>query len=266
MRVLAAAVSDTGKVREKNEDNLLFGGDILAPGQQTLPAAQLELDTEAPCLLGVFDGMGGYAGGEKASAIAAEVAREAELHSGEDLPQRLREICLEANDAVCEAAEGSHMGTTAAMLCFAGNRYVLCNVGDSPVFLLRHGKLRQVSVDHNLRSVYEAATGKKADPKQKFRLTQCIGIPREEMQITPYVAAGRIRPGDVFLICSDGVTDMLPLQSIREILSRNPEPREMTAQLLEAALAAGGVDNITAICLKVPDGRWKLFLKRRKKD
>ena len=256
MRLQAAVLSNAGKVREKNEDNFYFNGEFMPAVNQGMDAHQEWVFLEKPALFGVFDGMGGYAAGERASNMTAQAADRLwqdwdRTGTPADLMER---ICMEANSVVCDAMEAEHgrrMGSTASMLMFDNEQYHVCNIGDSPIFLLRQGKLWEISMEHTERWTCEKVTGQKAPPKKKFRLTQNIGIFEDEMAIEPYCSDGPIQMGDVFLICSDGVTDMLDQEQVQEILSKPLPTGEMIRQLLAGALEAGGKDNITAICLRV---------------
>ena len=269
MKYSVAAKSVTGRVRRQNEDNFLLNGEILEMTHKDSALLSGEFTDEGAHLVGVFDGMGGYDGGEVASYIAAVVTRE---YAASQLPcdskeAFLNDLCLEANDEVCKEADGSQMGTTCALLYFHEGKYTVCNIGDSPVFLFRNGAMCQISVDHNGRATFEMATGKKAPAGKKFSLTQCIGIPRDEMLIEPYIASDHVRKGDFFLICSDGLTDMVDFKDIEEVIGKFKEPEEVTEELITRAMNAGGRDNITIVCSVASDesGRVKTldgFLKR----
>lgn len=252
MQFFAAAASVVGNVRGNNEDNFSLDGFHLQQvhGNTALITEVMAGDTAH--LAGVYDGMGGYRGGETASWIMASAAARwlDRLRTTPDPGGTLAELCLDANESVCAAADGSNMGTTCALLCVTDDTYAVCNVGDSPVFLLRDGIFRQLSVDHNQKALIESITGRPAAPGQKFKLTQCIGIPKEEMQIQPHLCRGKPAAGDRFLLCSDGLTDMLDSNTISRILAEAATMEAAAAALVERALAAGGIDNITVICLE----------------
>lgn len=250
MNCSAAARCLTGLVRRNNEDNFSMDGDALDLKHTDSPLVCRTFADRSPHLFGVFDGMGGHRDGEMASFLAASTVAECipEL-SGSNPAQVLTEFCLKANDKVCTAADGSQMGTTCALLCLKGDRFTVCNVGDSPVFLIRKGTIRQLSMDHNQRATYERVTGKPARPGQKFPLTQCLGIPKEEMLIEPYVTAGKAEKGDIFLLCSDGITDMLGLDMLLQVCVEDPSPEKIASTLTQKAMAAGGKDNATLICV-----------------
>ena len=256
MRLQAAVLSNAGRVREKNEDNYYYNGEFMPATNRGVDAHQEWVQLDRPALFGVFDGMRGYAAGERASNLTAQAAdrlwREWDrTGTPADLMER---ICMEANSVVCDAMEadnGRRMGSTASMLMFDNEQYHVCNIGDSPIFLLRQGQLWEISMEHTERWTFEKVTGQKAPPKKKFRLTQNIGIFEDEMAIEPYCGDGPIQKGDVFLICSDGVTDMVEEQQICNLLARCDSPEICVEELIRASLDGGGRDNITAIVLDV---------------
>ena len=259
----AAAICDRGKVRAKNEDNLLVDYEILPKEHDHKALSVKGLSLSSLPLFGVFDGMGGYTAGEIASHLTANIARRfwVKKQLRLDAAGTLRRICTAANDAVCSAMRarsGMQMGSTAAMLSFDRSGFFACNIGDSPIFCLRDGRLLTVSQEHTERAVYEKVTGKKSEPTQKFRLTQNIGIFAEEFLISPYSCSGEVFPDDVFLLCSDGITDMLTPETIRTILDSGEPPKAIADTLFEAAMLAGGRDNITAVVIKIRE-TFRLF-------
>lgn len=257
MRYQVAAQSLCGKVRKNNEDNFCLHDQILPLSHGDSNLIKKVVTLEVPHLLGVFDGMGGYNDGETASYLTALTAQKYadKLDNGSGLARTLIDLCMEANDKVCDTAKGNKMGTTCAMLCLSGSRYVVCNVGDSSIFLVRKGQMKQITVDHNQRATYEKATGKVAPPDQKFKLTQCIGIPKEDMLIEPYVGEGILQKGDAFVLCSEGITDMLDKSVIKDVVNGSDSAEAMATEMMRLALLAGGKDNLTVICVKVEE-KW----------
>ena len=239
-----------GLRRENNEDNFLFRGLHLELENSGLDQV-LTWDTplRSPAYLAVFDGMGGEANGEEAAWIAARTLKErTDRLPGERVP--LEDVCLEANDRICRRARerGAGLeGATAAILCLHGAEAEIANLGDSRIFLLRDGALRQLSADHTDQALLRAQgiTGRRP------RLTQHLGIEPEELVIQPHRARMGTRVGDRFLLCTDGLTDMVEEAEIQRILAA---PRSMALaaeELIRRALAAGGRDNVTVICCAV---------------
>lgn len=269
MKFDVAAKSSVGRIRRNNEDNLILDGEILPLEHKDSAVLYRYISSEGGKLVGVFDGMGGYSDGEKASYIAAMTAMLAMEHKSGSIPheQFLHSLCMEMNDEVCKEADGSGMGTTCALLFLYSDRYTVCNIGDSPVFLVRNGEMKQISVDHNQKATFERATGKPAPANQKFKLTQCIGIPKDEMIIEPHIASDVVQVGDFFLLCSDGVTDMVPFEEIEAVICEKKTSGAIINELILKAMDAGGRDNITAVCVAATGAESRVrnmdgFLKR----
>ena len=199
-------------------------------------------------VFGVFDGMGGEQAGEYASYIAASVL-EKSRESASGSKEKLCSCCLEMNKAVCSFARENgvrSMGSTACLVNFSDKELHFCNIGDSKIYHLSQGVLLQLSVDHCL----EVAQG-------KAPLTQFIGVPEEEFIIQPHITSAQYRKGDRFLICSDGLTDMVPVGKITEMLDSDKNAQQCCEALLEATLGNGGRDNITVLICDIV--RKKLF-------
>lgn len=237
-----ACVCHRGKVRRINQDNLVWEKQFLPMGDEGLAGIVCgALPLERTLLFGVFDGMGGEQRGEAASWIAAGTAAE---WDATDDREEIRKLCREMNRRICEFAAGnglSSCGTTAAMLLVDGKKAIGCNLGDSRIYYLRNGFLTQLSEDH-VYPVY--ASGKPP-------LLQYLGIPESEMSIEPSLFSKEIRTGDMILICSDGLTDMVDEDRILRVLMPAGSLEDKAEALLDAALSAGGRDNITIILVEI---------------
>lgn len=250
-----SCLSHIGNVRSINQDNFICDGRYMnmsdIPIEFPLCGTKISQDIS---VFGIFDGMGGEECGEIASYIASKAASDIEI--GKDVIADLSKFCHKANNDICDYAtmhEISTMGTTAAMLVFAEKEVVLCNIGDSKIFRLCKGTLEQISVDH----VAVAAFGVKPP------LSQNLGIPPSELVIDPYFARGSYNDGDVYLICSDGLTDMVTNEEISKVLTSTGVLNKAIEILLEKALTNGGRDNITIVLCKIErDLRWLSNLKR----
>lgn len=252
--ILYSCVSHAGNVRKINQDNFICGGRYMEPndGDMKFPLCGAE-SSKGSCVFGIFDGMGGEERGEVASYIAAKDA--AALEIGKDAVAALSQFCQRANTDICDYAdknEVSSMGTTAAMLAFTDSGITLCNIGDSKIFRFCGGVLEQISKDH----VSVAAFGVKPP------LSQNLGIPPTELIIEPYLAQGAYNDGDIYLICSDGLTDMVPTEEIAVILTSASVEAACTG-LLEKALSHGGRDNITIILCRIERESGWLFKRSR---
>lgn len=228
MRVVVAAATDIGQVRDGNEDTYVV---------------------EEP-LFALADGMGGHRGGEVASRIAIETL-ERLFATGEGT---LPEIVREANRAVFERSMSdrsvSGMGTTLTAAVLEGDHVRLAHVGDSRAYLLRDGALRRLTIDHTLvdRMVRSGEiTAAEADVHpHKNVLTRALGTDQEvdvdERSVT-------LEEGDRLLLCSDGLTGMVTEDQIQAILEASPAPQSAAERLVRAANRAGGVDNISVVVL-----------------
>ncbi len=242
--------SHIGKVRSMNQDNFICNGVFSLPNENTVTFPLTDtLSLREPYLFGVFDGMGGEERGEMASYIAAKEASFLPLTK--ESISLLGEFCHYANLAICQYIQDHHlssMGTTAAMLLFYKNNITLCNIGDSKIYRLAGESFEQISTDH----VAMAPFGVKPP------LSQNLGIPPEWLQLEPYFSKGECHKGDRYLICSDGLTDMVTPEEIKELLATTPTA-EAAGVLTQKALENGGKDNITIIVLEVQQKKKRLF-------
>jgi len=235
--VSASGQTDKGQKRKNNEDSYAV------------------LDEHG--LFVVADGMGGYAGGEIASALTVEIiekAFKAQTFDGppyENVPRRGSELARSiqmANRAVYEKAQSDPMlkgmGTTVVAARFSLNkqRLYLGHVGDSRCYRLREGKFEQITTDHTMAAL--GFTG----PAFAHRLNRAVGTqPSVEIDLI----IGRPRPGDTYLLCSDGLSKMVPDSELGEILIASNHPQKALDALIERANEKGGHDNITAILVSV---------------
>jgi serine/threonine protein phosphatase PrpC len=218
-----------------------------------------------PCL-GLFvvaDGMGGYEGGEIASAIAVDAIQDLVRRTAGDAdvtwPYRIdparsvaeNELMVAtrlAADRIAAQRRGelASMGSTVAVLRFSGDHAVIAHVGDSRVYRLRGGALDQMTVDHSLAAQLEAG-GVRVDAHFAWRhvVTRALGTPVSE----PEIQRAPVEPGDVFLLCSDGLSEVLAPERIAALLAA---PAEAACRaLVDAAYAAGSRDNISAVVVRV---------------
>ncbi len=246
----AACGCNTGRVRKNNEDNFIFDGKSLPEENTGLNGYIVKRSyLEKEVLFGIFDGMGGEAYGEKASFAATEAIKEkAERCNRFAIGPRalLKQLCDEMNRAVCKqqkALSVSRMGTTAAMLLFVPDEVYACNLGDSRIYRLRDNEFSQISVDDVERLP--------AGVQRKAGLTQFLGIPEDELSLEPHIVKCEIRRGDTFLICSDGLTDMVSNLDICTILRQHISVKQCTKHLVVQALQNGGRDNTTVIVVRI---------------
>lgn len=246
----AACYCNTGKVRKNNEDNFLFDGRCLPETNEGLkhPVSMTHTLRKEYCVA-VFDGMGGENFGEAASFAAADGMQSITRRLKDYFfPERrfLKDMCTKLNDLVLARANElctNRMGSTMVALYFSSGYVYTCNIGDSRAYRLRDGEFLQLSVDH----VEKRPEGE----RKKAPLTQHLGIDPEDVQIEPYIAKGKISKGDTYLLCSDGLTDMLTNFEISDIMLSCEEPADCAQKLIQAALEHGGRDNITVIVCRI---------------
>lgn len=246
----AACGCHIGKKRKNNEDNFYFEDKCLEAYNHGLRnVVSFTDDLRNNLCFAVFDGMGGENYGEVASYAAARKMQESyRALSDYFIPERkyLQRLTMQLNDAVVQAKKElrtERCGSTMAALYFNSGNIYTCNVGDSRAYRLREGEFLQLSVDHVEK--IQVAEGKKAP------LTQHLGIDPGDMVIEPYIAKGKICKGDQYLLCSDGITDMLTNFEITDIMISSNDPSKCVDNLIEAAMEKGGRDNITAIVCKL---------------
>ena len=190
----------------------------------------------------VADGMGGHRAGEQASrsAVEAFLSKECALQDQEDLSDFLRDINKTVFDLAAKDAQLNGMGTTVAGLVCLSDTLLWFNVGDSKVLRFRDDFLRQLSVD-DIASITQSS--------RKPGLTQALGGAPNFVDVHPHVGTEPIFVGWRYLICSDGLTDVVPISEIEQILASSDEVASQ--RLLDAALAQGAPDNVSVILITV---------------
>lgn len=246
-----------GLLRDHNEDNIYVDG-AFVPMDFEEDIVIRSTRKEAPFSYAVFDGVGGGARGEQASMMAAQVLAE---NDGAGVSGRIRDIVLEAHEKIAKAAERQkfhEMGTTVAALILEGDTAFVSNLGDSRVYLFRDDQLLQISHDHTkLQYMIDYGLINEAEYERRrgdHALTQYAGITVEgNMVPSPYTNAVDICAGDVFILCSDGMTSVLEDQALELLLQeKKKDPAEqILMQLINSALTSKSNDNVSAIVVKV---------------
>lgn len=246
----AACGCHIGRRRNTNEDNLLFFDRYLPPDNKGLRSSvSVEYSLKNGAELAVFDGLGGERYGEVASYTAASgLRRFVRKQKGMFVSEReyiLRAVTALDGAVVAEQMkrQTSHMGTTMVWLRFFGSSVYVSNVGDSRAYLLRAGEFLQLSKDH-----VEKRPGRKDN---KPSLTQYLGLGAEDILLDPYITQNKIRQGDTYLLCSDGLTDMLDDQEIANVFRKERNVESCVQELIEHALNKGGRDNITVVVCEI---------------
>ncbi len=247
--IQAACGCDMGRIRKNNEDNFFFDGKCLGKDNNGLTKPIRINRLRHGFCVAVFDGMGGENFGELASYVAAHHMQLTERSLSDIfIPKEeyLEKLALQLNDAVVEAQKEmhtEHMGTTMVSLYFWGRYAYVCNVGDSRAYRLHNGEITRISVDH-----VEQCPGRE---EKKAPLTQHLGFGSEEIQIEPYITKRELKKGDIYLLCSDGLTDMLTDLEIFDIVIQSESVESCVQDLIVAACEHGGRDNITVIVCKL---------------
>jgi len=236
-----AYISDIGLLRKNNEDHYLV------------------MDEYG--LFAVCDGMGGHKGGDVASKMAVDCLHEYILNLAADsLTQNpisvLNAAIQKANHLIWLQAQGNselhEMGTTITAAAIKKKQLAVANVGDSSQYVFRNGSLKKITRDHTLAEKMVADGLLKNEDKKNSGynhiLTRALGA-QEDVLIDNF--EHRLYAGDLVLLCSDGLTDMLENNEIESILNQNDNLENSINTLLEAALKKGGYDNITIILLRI---------------
>lgn len=246
MKLEFFSATDTGRARTNNEDSVAL---------------------DESCALAVLaDGMGGYNAGEVASGMAtgfitSELGRwlrEAGASANDAEVRRAMDICVDnANRAIFNAANANPqyagMGTTLVVALFRGTRVLMGHVGDSRGYRLRGGRLMQMTRDHSL--LQEQIDAGLITPEQaafsanKNLVTRAVGV---EDTVLLEIHQHEVHPGDVYLLCSDGLSDMLDDESILQQLANLDSLEEAGHALIAAANEAGGRDNIAVVLVRAP--------------
>jgi protein phosphatase len=227
--------TDTGQQRNANEDSYFARAPVFA----------------------VADGMGGAQAGEVASSIAAR-AFEQEIDETESAEKALKEIVQKANTEIHELAEKDSsragMGTTLTTALVQGDEVSIAHVGDSRAYLFRDGVLKRLTKDHSLVEELRRQgrlTEKEAEEHpQRSVITRALG---PEARVKVDTMTNPARDGDVYLLCSDGLTTMIDEEQIRQILADAKNLKQAVGKLVDAANDAGGRDNITALAFRLAE-------------
>ncbi|MFD1147515.1 PP2C family protein-serine/threonine phosphatase [Saccharothrix hoggarensis] len=232
-----AVGTDTGLRRDANEDSLYF--------------------TER--LFAVADGMGGHAYGEVASSIAVAVLADLDVESDDPLGElagAAREIAIRLTDLAEENFDMRGMGTTLTALLWDGERFAVGHIGDSRCYLVREGALTQITRDHTMVQALvdegRMAAEQAAEHPGRSMLMRALQAGSAH---DPDLFFQDVEAGDRYLICSDGLSDVVPPDRIGELLTATADGDETVRALIDAANEAGGPDNITCVVVDVlPSG------------
>jgi serine/threonine protein phosphatase PrpC len=236
------AITDTGCVRQHNEDALCLGPQVVTGEAHWYGETTLRLET--PRMLAVVDGMGGHRGGKEASTSVANSLTKLQVQfvpSAEaaqslfDLANEQLHIMSTSDPALCA------MGATVAAIWCHEQGGICINVGDSKVFRFDVGYLNQRSDDHVV-----------VTPDGRRSLVQSMGGTTDLRKVKPAVKLERLRPGRRYLLCTDGLTDEVSLEHLEQLMSL--PPTQALRSMVQEAKSAGGHDNISIIIAEVHPG------------
>lgn len=230
MNLTYNAISHRGLVRDGNEDCILVGNQVLRDNTDNFSFGIPDAGIIFPAL--VCDGVGGHARGEEASLAACDDFRSFFETLSPDLDDNylimlIKQAATRCNSKIIELAAGCGMATTMTGLLIYGNHAFILNAGDSRTYRMRYENFKQMTAEHTI-----VRDGKRY-------ITNCFGLDDMKLDVTPTA----IVPGDIFVICSDGLFDMVP----DNIIAENCVSAE---RLLALALEAGGRDNTSLITLQ----------------
>jgi serine/threonine protein phosphatase PrpC len=240
--LIYAAGTDKGLLRDINEDSYM-----IIPGC-----------SETSCVFVIADGLGGHNCGEVASRMAVEYIRdnigtEGCFDSG-NMSERLEALVKKVNTAVyeksLESAEVSGMGTTLTVAMISGSALTAAHVGDSRLYLVRNGAIRQLTEDHSfIGELVRTGTLTREEAENhpgRNIITRAVGSSPE---LVVDIISQQVEDGDIYILCTDGLTNMVSESEITGAVS-GCEPEQACAKLIEAANERGGEDNITVIVIK----------------
>jgi protein phosphatase len=246
--VVFGQASDPGKIRANNEDSL----------GSFIPNSRHQARSHG-YLFAVADGVGGLDLGEVASSTAVSVLTDEfeKAQSGAMLISLLPRLVQYANAAVHDRTlapefRGKKMATTVVACALRHDQAVVSHVGDSRCYLVRNGKTRQITQDHTLvneqRKIGLISSSDIAVSEARHVLIRSLG---PEMFVSPDTTALTIQPGDVLVLCSDGLHDEMPEATIADIVTQNKNMDDIARELVSRAVELDGHDNTTAVVIRV---------------
>jgi len=240
MSVRAEYCTDKGAARPSNQDNLYFNGVVL--NRDTAYDWGSKLIRRLPMLFAVCDGMGGESHGGEASYVAAKLLRSFQPAIKSNVEETMNRYANEANKEILKLGRA---GTTLVSLVLKGSDATVAHLGDSRAYLCRDGSLTLLTKDHTQKRVIDTMDGQES---RSSVLTRHLGMDMHDLVIQPTYSDLILCRGDMFVLCSDGLTDLADKTDISVILKEAKHPARA---LVEAAIRDGGADNTTVITIKI---------------
>lgn len=238
VQIACGGNTDVGCVRKNNEDAFLIREDLN--------------------LFVVADGVGGAAAGEVASELfVLSCEEEFEKSKTEDEPETLLTECFKIGnqkirDHMVENPDTQGMGCTAEVITFNKGRYHIGHVGDSRSYLIRDGRISQITKDHSyLQEQIDLGLITPEDSENHWMKNTIYKAVGSEENLEADVLTGRFKDGDIYLLCSDGLSDFVALETISELAQEDEPVQDRVEKLIEAAKERGGKDNITVLICQV---------------
>ena len=246
MKLIVNAASHVGCVRQNNEDMVLVGDRFI---RNEVYSDEVDLEDRNRYLLALADGMGGHNGGEVASSDTLANLHyfyydmPTALETG-DFNEAIFGWLVSINNIIDSkgrfALRYREMGTTLVALAYYENQFYWMNCGDSRIYRLHDGQLQQLSTDHSLNNLMGVA-------QHSNIITTCIGGGCKTSYIDILKCTESVKPGDIFMLCSDGLTDMLSDEEVQTLLNDDAD----ASLLCHAANEAGGYDNVSVCLIKI---------------
>lgn len=263
----ASAATDAGSVRGTNEDNFYLNGTFISSSMSD-KAMLLDIsEADSFFLFAVSDGMGGEKHGKKASLTAMQELKKAHnlIKSNNDgnidcCTKRINSYIKNTNNLIYNLSleYGARIGTTFASLVLFNGQVQALNLGDSRIYHFRKNEMIQLTKDHTeaerLMRLGVLSPEEASNSPTRNQLSKYLGIsPQEGTMEADFSESFPVEKGDVFLLCSDGLTSMVKNEQIKDIIKTENMPSKIASLFINEALKNGGVDNITCIVVRIED-------------
>ena len=251
MRFNTYGITDIGKFRKKNEDAIMVGETICTDGI-------LETEIAPPFFAAVCDGVGGEKSGEIASSLTLEKLLMTTYTKVTELKTRVFGIHDELIEYGREHPESFNMQTTLCLVAFDADNNISCiNVGDSRAYLLKSGNLKQISTDQSLKEFLNETGRSKIfeqdSDKIKHVIISSLGNSKQYPMVDLTNISEKLEKGDTIMLCSDGVSDNLSVENIKEVLRSSETVKVKAESLINKAVKCGSRDNLSVILIEVKE-------------
>lgn len=262
MKLKVYVSTNVGNLRGNNEDNYFAGEGYSNPEAENDKTLFFETDSSKSRVYSVCDGMGGESCGEVASGCAVRLLSEysskiEKAENTDEQKKQVRKYVSDANNQIVDEiikAGGLRGGTTLTLACILEDRISMYYLGDSRIYMLRDGIMTRITRDHTVAyekvdaNIYTEEEAEKSPDAHK--LTMFLGVDDEKIGLNAeYAGTYSLKPGDFYLMCSDGLTDMCTDKEISDVLDMECE--NFAKELVTTALINGGEDNVTCLVIEV---------------